>query len=104
MPTITFNAFSSLQKKLKQRNMESANAVMEIASGLSAGEFVLQMGFSEKEVDAVFINGRVRPLDTVIEEGDRVAFVPNFIPGTGKALKGLDNIKKALKSSEKPVG
>ncbi len=98
MPTITFNAFSSLQKKLKQRDIEYADAVMDITSGFSAGDFLLQMGFSEKEVEAVFINGRVMPLDTIIKDGDRVAFVPKFTPGPDRALKGLDNIKKALKS------
>lgn len=91
MPTITFNAFSSLQKKLKEKKIEYANAVMDIKPGLSAKDFLFQMGFNEKQVEAIFINGRIITLDTIIEDGDRVAFVPNFSSGP---VTGVRKYKK----------
>ena len=96
MPTITFNAFSSLQKKLKVANIEYSKAVMEIASGLSAKDLLSQIGLSKKEVEAVFINGRITPFDTVIKDGDRVAVVPNFTAEPYRNLQGLKKIQKAL--------
>ncbi|MBU1054081.1 MAG: MoaD/ThiS family protein, partial [Proteobacteria bacterium] len=92
MPTITSNAFSSLQKKLKAANIEYSKAVMEIASGLSAKDLLSQIGLSKKEVEAIFINGRITPFDTVIKDGNRVAVVPNFTAEPYRNLQGLKNI------------
>jgi sulfur carrier protein ThiS len=89
MPTITFNAFASLQKKLKKNNIACTNAVMEIHSDLTARAFLAQMGFNETHVEAILINGKSIPLDTIIKEGDRVAFVPAF--STGKNF--MSNLK-----------
>lgn len=96
MPSITFNAFSFLQKELNNKNIECVNAVIEVNPGLTARAFLFQMGINERQAVSVLINGKVTSLDTVIEAGDRVAFVPNFTAGPDKRLKGLEDIKKVI--------
>ncbi len=95
MPTIVFNAFASLQKKLKKKNIEYSNAVMEVQADLSALDFLSNMDISEKEVGAVLINGKVASVDTIIQDGDRIALVPTFVAGPDRNLPGLKYIKKS---------
>jgi len=91
MATITFNAFSFLQKKLKANNLEYANAQLTIGKGISARDLIHQMKLSEKEVEAVMINGRVGKLDTILQDQDRVAFVPHGTPGPYRVMFGFKN-------------
>ena len=96
MPTITFNAFASLQKKLKNKNIGFANAEIDIESNLSAQSFLSQMGLNKKDVEVILINGKVISMETIIKDGDRVAFVPRFTNSPNRDLPGLKIIKKAL--------
>ncbi len=95
MPTIVFNAFASLQKKLKKKNIEYSNAVMEIQPDLRAVDLLSHMGIRKMEVGAVLINGKVASLDTIIQEGDRIGLVPTFVAGPDRILPGLKYIKKS---------
>jgi molybdopterin converting factor small subunit len=94
MPTITFNAFASLQKKLKKKNIDYNNAVMNIESNLCVTDFLSKMEISGKEVEAVLINGRVKSLDTIIKDGDRIAFIPKFTNCPNRNLPGLKFMSK----------
>ncbi len=94
MPRIVFNAFASLQKKLKKKNIECSNAAMEIEPNLRASDLLSQMGVSKNEVGAVLINGKVSSLDILIQDGDRIGLVPTFIAGPDRTLPGLKYIKK----------
>ncbi len=91
MPFITFNAFSFLQKKFKEKNLPFADARVSISSGTTARDLIFQMQLTEEEVEAVFVNGRVHPLETVLKEQDRVAFVPHGTPGPYRVLLGFKN-------------
>ena len=91
MPFITFNAFSFLQKKLKEKNLPFADARVSISSGTTARDLIFQMQLTEEEVEAVFVNGRVQPLETRIKDQDRVAFVPHGTPGPYRVLLGFKN-------------
>lgn len=91
MPVITFNAFSFLQKKLKEKNLPYANVSVTIPSGITAGDLISQMQLTRKDVEVVFVNGRVQPLDTVLKDQDRVAFVPHGTPGPYRVLLGFKN-------------
>ena len=93
MPFITFNAFSFLQKKLKEKNIPYADARVSIASETTARDLIFQMQLTEKEVEAVFVNGRVQALETVLKDQDRVAFVPYGTPGPYRVLLGFKNQK-----------
>ncbi len=94
MPTIVFNAFASLQKQLKKKNIKYSNAVMEIQSDLRASDFLSLMDIREKEVGAVMINGKVASIDTIIQDGDRIGLVPTFVAGPDRTLPGLKYVKR----------
>lgn len=91
MPTILFNAFSFLQKKLKEQNRAYVDVAMEIAEGTRPSDLLGQMGLSREEVEAVFINGKVSPFDTCLHDNDRVAFVPPGTPGPYRVFLGFKN-------------
>ncbi|HSL61945.1 MAG TPA: MoaD/ThiS family protein [Desulfotignum sp.] len=91
MPTITFNAFSFLQKKLKDKNLPYSNAALAISEGTTAQALIHQMQLAPKDVEVVFVNGRVQPLSTVLKDQDRVAFVPHGTPGPYRVLLGFKN-------------
>ncbi len=91
MPTITFNAFSFLQKKLAQKNLPASNVSLSIADGITAEMLMEQMQLTRDDVEVVFVNGRVRPLSTVLSDQDRVAFVPHGTPGPYRVLLGFKN-------------
>jgi molybdopterin converting factor small subunit len=91
MPTITFNAFSFLQKKLKQKHLPFTNASISIPEGTTAEMLMHQMRLTREDVEVVFVNGRVKPLSTVLSDQDRVAFVPHGTPGPYRVLLGFKN-------------
>lgn len=89
MPEITFNAFSFLQKKLKAANIPFSNAKLSIKSGQTARDLLAQVCLSDKDVEVVFLNGKVVPLDSELHDNDRVAFVPHGTPGPYRVLLGF---------------
>lgn len=91
MPHITFNAFSFLQKKLSRKNIDFREACLEVDPESTPHDLLMSMGLEKAEVEAVFINGKVAPFDTVIKEGDRVAFVPPGTPGPYRVFLGFKN-------------
>jgi len=93
MIEITFNAFSFLQKKLKTKQIEYSNVKMTIKEGISAMDLICQVQLSREDVEVVFINGKVAPLDTIIQNNDRVALVPHGTPGPYRVLLGFKNKK-----------
>ncbi len=95
MPTITFNAFSFLQKKLQQKNLPYANASLSLPDGTTAEMLLYQMQLTREDVEVVFVNGRVQPFSTVLKDQDRVAFVPQGTPGPYRVLLGFKNRQDA---------
>ncbi len=81
MIEITFNAFATMQKELKQKNIECTNARLSIESDLSAKAFLKSLGYLVTDIEVVLINGRVKSFDSVLKNGDRVAFIPRFTRG-----------------------
>lgn len=82
-----------MQKKLKEKNIPYANASVTVSSGTTAGNLISQMQLTLADVEVVFVNGRVKPLDTILEDQDRVAFVPHGTPGPYRVLLGFKNRK-----------
>lgn len=91
MPTITFNAFSFLQRPLRERNIPHKDAEMEVREGATPRTLMDEMNLERQAVEAVFINGRIAPFDTVINDGDRVAFIPHGTPGPYRVFLGFKN-------------
>jgi len=93
MATITFNAFSFLQKKLKANNLEYINVQLPIGKETSIRDLIHQMQLTEKDIEVVLLNGRVGEMDTILKDLDRVAFVPHGTPGPYRVLLGFMNKK-----------
>jgi sulfur carrier protein ThiS len=94
MPVILFNAFSFLQKKLKDKKIPYSNASMTIGQETTVEELISQVRLAPEEVEAVFINGKVSSFDTILRDNDRVALVPPGIPGPYRVLLGFVNKKR----------
>jgi len=89
VPTICFKAFSFLQPKLNSLGLPHCDESMEIMPGETVAGLLQRLNLAPEEVEAVFINGRVSPLSTVLEHGDRVALVPPGTPGPYRVLLGI---------------
>ena len=91
MPVITFNAFSFLQKKLKEKQIGYSNVTMTLKQGFRAKDLIRQVQLEPEEVEVVFINGKVASIDTIIKNNDRVALIPPGTPGPYRVLLGFKN-------------
>ena len=94
MAIILFNAFSSLQKKLKAQGLPYANVSMHVKDGTTVEELMDEMGICREDVEAAFVNGSVTAFDTILREGDRVAMVLPGTPGPYLVLMGMIQKKK----------
>ena len=68
-------------------------ASLEIEPDSSPNDLLRSMGLDKTDVEAVFINGRVAPFDTTLQDGDRVALVPPGTPGPYRVFLGFKNPK-----------
>lgn len=89
MPRITFNAFSELQRRLKEKHLPYANVAIEAPDGALVSTLLSIAGLEQSEVEAVFVNGVIRPFSHVLRSGDRVAALPRGTPGPYRVLLGL---------------
>ena len=90
MATITFNAFSFLQKKLKTNHHEYSNVSLSINPlNTTPNDLLDRFSLSHEDVEVVFINGKVAPFKTPLQDGDRVAFVPPGTPGPYRVHLGF---------------
>lgn len=94
MITITFNAFSFLQAKLKENHIPYNNAAMDLPLGMTVHELVGHVGLEKNEVEGAFVNGKIVPMETVLQHGDRVALVPQGTPGPYRVMLGMVPLKK----------
>ena len=94
MISIIFNAFSFLQPKLKKKSIKYTNAKLELPDGTTPRGLMKKLGLSEEEVEAVFVNNKVVPVDSPLHNNDRVAFVPPGTPGPYRVLLGIVKPKK----------
>jgi molybdopterin converting factor small subunit len=94
MISITFNAFSFLQKKLRKENCEPSNPNLKIKLGTTIKQLISEFHLKKDEVEAVFVNGKVvNDFDTVINDQDRVALIPHGTPGPYRVMLGFFNKK-----------
>lgn len=89
---IILNAFSFLRKQLSEKGFAYLNAPMQLPDGISANGLIEHMGLEQKSIEAVFINHLVKPKETVLHNGDRVAFVPPGTPGSYRLMLGMKKV------------
>ncbi len=89
MIKITFNAFSTLNIKLKAQGIKCGNKEMQIEPNTSASQLIESLKLKSDEVEALFINHKILPKETILKDGDRVALVPpGGIPNHVKVFVG----------------
>ena len=90
--TIELRVFMGLVEVFRERNL-SIPLLVTIENGLTGLELMTMLTIPEKEVEIIFINGKVfLPADAFINYGDRVALVPPGTPGPYRVMLGF--IKK----------
>ncbi|RJP85126.1 MAG: MoaD/ThiS family protein [Desulfobacteraceae bacterium] len=89
MGTILFNAFSFLQKQLKEKNIPCTNARVPFSEGQRVKDVLRNMNIRDEEIEGVFVNGKIAPADTLLNDGDRVAAFPPGTPGPYRLLLGI---------------
>ena len=94
MITINFSAFSFLQPKLKSKNMAHSNVMLKLPDGISVKLLVKRLGLKLEDIEAVFVNNRVVSMESILQDNDRVAFVPPGTPGPYRVLLGMVKSKK----------
>lgn len=89
MIEIEYAAFSFLQKKLKALNQEYHNVKRQVAEGSTGANLIEDLGLLHTEVEAIFLNGKIVPISTILKEGDRVALLPPGTPGPYRVMLGI---------------
>ena len=103
MGEILFNAFSFLQKQLKEKNIPCTNARVPFSEGQRVKDVLRKMDIHDADIEGVFVNGKIAPTDTRLKDGDRIAAFPPGTPGPYRLLLGI--VKKGRNSSEtNPAG
>jgi len=62
---------------------------MEIAAPITGLELAKRLKIKPEEVEVIFINGFVQDMETTINFGDRVAFLPPGCPGPYRIALGF---------------
>ena len=92
MATIKFSAFSFLKQQLNNKGIDCSTSPLEITEGMTLFELLDQIGLEDREVEAIFVNHRIMPKDTILKDGDKIALVPpGGIPGHVAAYVGRNN-------------
>ncbi len=91
MCKITFNAFSFIRDKLEKKGItDFVNAKMKIPKNSSIDFFIENiLHLKAEDVEAVFLNGKVVPKETLICDNDRIALVPPGTPGSYRLMLGM---------------
>lgn len=95
MIEITFNAFSFVREKLKKQNIGYLNNHLKLANDTTPHKLIEDLGLIQEDVEAVFINGKVLPKTTPLQNGDRVALVPPGTPGSYRITLGIKKMGEA---------
>lgn len=88
MGTIELRFFSKLQSVMADRGFGFPQ-MYEIGDSLTGEELLNKLDIKQDEVEAIMLNGKVEPLSTVINAGDRVAVVPPGTPGPYRVILGI---------------
>lgn len=89
MIAIEFNAFSFLRPKLESKGIDYPQTKLEIPEGITVEELIIELGLEREDVEAAFVNGKVAPMDSILQNNDRVALVPPGTPGPYRVILGM---------------
>lgn len=85
---IEVRGFSFIKEIFDQRNWPFPLRV-SLDEQCTAAELAERLEIPRDKIEAVFVNGLVNQLDSIIKPGDRVAFVPPGTPGPYRVILGI---------------
>ncbi len=92
MADIKFSAFSFLKKKLNDEGVDCTSSPLNIPDDISVNALIEHIGLEASDVEAVFLNHKIMPKSTIIQNGDKIALVPpGGIPHHVAAYVGKNN-------------
>ncbi len=93
MSGIEVRGFGKLYFLFKERGWDNPRHV-PFTRPLTAKELRDEMDIGAADVEAVFINRLIQPLSTLLQDGDRVAFVPPGVPTIHRFMLGFYGAKE----------
>ena len=93
MKGIEVRAFGKLHFLFSERKWDIP-LIYEPEGPLTAAELREKLKIPEGDVEVVFINRTIKPIDTVLQDGDRIAFVPHGVPSIHRFNLGFYDVKK----------
>jgi molybdopterin converting factor small subunit len=96
MAAIEVRAFGKLHFLFKERQWDNPLSY-EPDGPLTASELREKLDIPEEDVEVVFVNRKIMALSTVLNEGDRVAFVPHGVPSIHRFNLGFYEVKEEKK-------
>lgn len=99
--TVTIRMFGLLHGWCTEHGAPTTVEVEVPAQGQSARSLAVALGLPLDLIEAVFCNRVVYPLDHVIRPGDRVAFVPQGVPGPHRVYLGIYGAGKAGRGEDR---
>lgn len=92
--TATIRVFGCLHDLRCARELPTTMLLDVPEEGTPASEIALELGLPLDQIEGVFCNGTVYPIDRIVRPGDRAAFVPYGTPGPHRFSLGLYNAGK----------
>lgn len=87
--TATVRMFGALHTHRRELGLEPAAEICVPQDGCPARDIACELELPLEKIEAVFVNHLIYSLDHVVRAGDRVAFVPQGIPGPHRLLLGI---------------
>jgi molybdopterin converting factor small subunit len=97
--TITLKAFSFLQPEFRKKGLAADENSVSLCPGDTVNTVLKRLKIDSSLVEGSFINGSVRPLDTELNPGDRVALVPPGTPGPYRFILGISAKRDQLRDA-----
>ena len=69
------------RKKLKKNGFDCYNVSLEIPQGTTSKDLLDRLQLLPQDVEGIFVNGLIKPFDTILKNGDRVGLLPPRHPG-----------------------
>jgi hypothetical protein len=93
--TATIRVFGCLHDLCCERGIPTTMLVDVSEEGTAASEIAIRLGLPLDQIEGVFCNGTVYPIEHIVHPGDRAAFVPYGTPGPHRFSLGLYKAGKA---------
>ena len=90
---ISVKLFSFLYTHMTKRGLPTTYELEIPSEGRSCRDIAHDLELPVQKIEAVFINGRARQLDTLCLPGDRLAFIPYGTPGPYRILLCIRSVQ-----------